>query len=54
MEGSKIYEGGNRYTRCEGSRLVAPQIVPYPPQIASLVRAIELSAKENLLANATY
>jgi hypothetical protein len=38
----------------EATGLTAPQEIPAPPRIASLVGAIELSAEDNLLANAKY
>jgi hypothetical protein len=41
-------------TTVESSILVAPEVLPCPPQTVSLVGAIELSAEENLLARATY
>jgi hypothetical protein len=41
-------------TTVESRGLVAPAIVPCPSESASLVGAIELSAEENLLANANY
>jgi hypothetical protein len=34
--------------------LIAPDEVPPPPNIASLLGAIELSAEEHLLAATTY
>jgi hypothetical protein len=41
-------------TRVEASGLVAPKEVSIPPQTASLDGAIELSAKEHLLAIARF
>jgi hypothetical protein len=39
-------------TTIESTGLVAPKMVPSPPQTTSLVDAIELSAEKNLLATA--
>jgi hypothetical protein len=41
-------------TTIESTGLVAPEMVPSPPQTASLVGVIELSVEENLLATAQY
>ena len=41
-------------TTSEGSSLTIPTKVPAHPTTQSLVGAIELSAKDNLLATATY
>jgi hypothetical protein len=41
-------------TTSEASGLTLPTEVPAHPTIQSLVGAIELSAKDNLLATATY
>ena len=41
-------------TTVETRGLTAPQSIPTPPQVASLIGAQELSEEENLLAHATY